>query len=658
MDNSRCGNIVSILSRNAIYGVRIFLLSLGLFSIFRLLTFFIAFDAPFSLPFHDVVRAFSIGLQYDVNILMFFLVPIIFASHLPWIGVENSKAARILISTIVIATLSLSSLSMLLDIQYMKAMGTRFFIGDLAYLKDFKDSYEVMTSGYHFPLSVIVWILLCCVIAWLVVRAAKAAKHQKGLPLYSRILTALALILILIAGGLTGFTTLRWGNAYFSRYTKLNELALNGPFVLYYSYSNIKKQRQEGIMSIQGSGRGQAIQRTRELLTDNAFHFTDGEGKSITRELSGGAVFKPRNIVIIIMESFSTNEIGAMGADKSLTPYFDKLAVKGLLFDNLYANGSRTNMGLTALLLSYPDYLPGEALMRSITYRHKQFTSIASLLKQKGYQTYYVTGGRLGFDNQEGFMGKNGFDHMVGFTDFNIFTESEKKGLVWTVPDEVIFDNAQRAFADFNRHNQNFLGVILTLSNHRPFMIPEHFKRISPGISEEQRAFMYSDWALGQFMEQAEKSPYFKNTIFVITADTGIPGDYLESQGHRRFHIPLLLYAPDIIKPGIAHVLGSQLDLMPTLADITGLKDSFEGFGKSLMRESNTRFSISKDGLTYHIMRDRLYIQTDFSDNKPPFVFETENSKNMAAEEKERLVGQILEDSRMFVQTSFELLRN
>ena len=643
-------------SLNTRYSVKLVLLSLGLFSFFRALTLFLAFKNPLSLPAADILQAFLIALRYDINVLMYVLVPVTVIAHLPLIGAENCRLTRIFISSLVIAVLSLCSFILLVDIEYMRVLGTRFFIADLEYLNDLRDSLEVMVTGFNLPVYLLIWLSVSIIVFWLVRRASRAIEsHRVSPPLSAKILGPLVLISVLLTVGLSGFTTLRWGNVYFSEYQKLNELALNGPYVLYFSYRHIKKLKREGLKALQGGSKNEAIKKTRQLLTGDPFYFTDKEDKSVKRELSGDAVFKTYNIVIIIMESFSANKIGALGAKDSLTPYFDRLAGKGLLFTNFYANGNRSNQGLPALLLSYPDYLPGEALMRSIAYRHKKFSSIAELLKKRGYQTYYVTGGRIGFDNQEGFMRKHGFERLFGFADFNIFTESEKKGLIWSVPDEVIFEHAHKTFTGFKNKGQNFLGVVLTLSNHRPYMLPSHFQKNAPDISKEELAFMYSDWALGQFMENAKKSEYFDDTIFVITADTGIEYEYLESSGYKKFHIPLLLFAPDIIKPEVSSTLGSQLDLMPTLIELTGLKAPFEGFGKSLTSDSGTRFLISKENLTYHILQDGLYIKTNFMDDNPRVFDYNEQWKRTPGEEKE-LAGRILSNSRMFVKATFELL--
>lgn len=638
-------------SRDSVYSFRLLSVSVALFTAFRLLTFLLAFDDPFSLPRAQVLRAFLLGVRFDANVLLFLFIPVILASHLPRIGAGRCRATRVLVSWTVGVALSLSSLSQMIDIPNMRTLGNRFFIGDMEYLKDLRESFKVLVPGYNLPLYLAAWLSVCLAIAWLVACASRTAGGGDGRPRwYARVAGPVLMILALLVAGLPEFHTLRWGTAYFSQNRKLNELVMNGPYVLYYSYRGIRKEMAQGRLSGPAAA-GEAVRKARELLSGDRFRFVDPDPGRILRELRGGAEFKPWNVVLVIMESFSAEHIGALGAGRSLTPFFDRLAGDGLLFTGFYANGTRTNKGLSALLFSYPDFLPNEALIRSFASRHRQFSSLAVLLKKKNYQTYFATGGAIGFDNMEGMLHKNGFDRLVGYTDFNL---SSKRADRWTVPDEVTFDEAHRQFSEFARHGKPFFGVILTLSNHTPYVVPEDFSGAPPGSPEMSRAFLYSDWALGRFMERAGESAYFDNTVFVITGDHGVYGDFPMSEGHRRFRTPLLLYAPKLLRPGVSAVLGSQLDLLPTLVDLLAIREPFESFGRSLFSGDGERFSISKDGLMYHLLRDGYYIQTDLAGGEP-LVFPGPPG-HRRGRSVDASPERIISDSRLLVQATFLLL--
>src|SRR5699024_10707370 len=59
------------------------------------------------------------------------------------------------------------------------------------------------------------------------------------------------------------------------------------------------------------------------------------------------------NILIILMESFSANAVGAVGGDSVITPNLNRLSREGVLFTNMYANSFRTDRGIVSVLNGY-----------------------------------------------------------------------------------------------------------------------------------------------------------------------------------------------------------------------------------------------------------------------------------------------------------------
>ena len=129
-----------------------------------------------------------------------------------------------------------------------------------------------------------------------------------------------------------------------------------------------------------------------------------------------------------------------------------------------------------------------------------------------------------------------------------------------------------------------------TADNHRPFMIPEsehEFGRMNLPVDtlhkygfesvDEFNSFRYADFCFQKFIEAARKEKYFHNTIFVFIGDHGVSGNarevYPKLWTDKRLtdqHVPLLFYAPKLLTPQKRSEVVSQIDVLPTIAGLTG----------------------------------------------------------------------------------------
>ena len=142
----------------------------------------------------------------------------------------------------------------------------------------------------------------------------------------------------------------------------------------------------------------------------------------------------------------------------------------------------------------------------------------------------------------------------------------------------------------------------------------EQALRLRPhGANDENgylNALKYADWSLGQFMAEARKAPWFDNTVFIFTADHA---NHFQTGSRlpRRFHIPLLIYAPKFFPAEERRVIGSQLDVMPTILDLLGLDVEFAALGESLLRKNNGEAFVTLGGQQIGLISEDAMVQHD-----------------------------------------------
>jgi phosphoglycerol transferase MdoB-like AlkP superfamily enzyme len=126
----------------------------------------------------------------------------------------------------------------------------------------------------------------------------------------------------------------------------------------------------------------------------------------------------------------------------------------------------------------------------------------------------------------------------------------------------------------------------MTTSNHRPYTyLDGRIDMPSPGGRDG--AVKYTDYAIGRFIDAARDKAWFKDTLFVITADHCASAAGKTRLPVNGYHIPLILYAPNLLKAGRNDRLISQLDIPPTLLDLMGKPGDDHFFGKSVFEQGN-----------------------------------------------------------------------
>ena len=286
---------------------------------------------------------------------------------------------------------------------------------------------------------------------------------------------------------------------------------------------------------------------------------------------------RPKNIIMISVESLSAEFMDSYGGTKGLTPELDKLGKEGMKFDRLFATGTRTVRGLEALSLGTPP-IPGQAIVRRP--KHDHLSTMGELLKYQGFSTFFFYGGFGYFDNMNAYYAANNY-RVVDRTDI----PKDQVGFenVWGVADEYLFDHVIRTLDNKGAkgtQDKPFFAQIMTTSNHRPYTYPAGRIDI-PSPGGRDGAVKYTDYAIGKFIKDASKKPWFKDTLFVIVADHCASAAGKTRLPVTGYHIPLIFYAPGLLKPAVFSPTVSQIDIAPTLMEVLGKNGSAQFFGRS-----------------------------------------------------------------------------
>lgn len=361
--------------------------------------------------------------------------------------------------------------------------------------------------------------------------------------------------------------------------------------------------------------------------------------------------FSGENVVIIILESFAREYIGALnkgrGGDsyEGYTPFIDSLISVGLTFDVSISNGKKSIDAMPSILASVPSLETPYIISH---YANNQINGLPGLLKRKGYYSAFFHGapnGSMGFDS---FAKIAGFDKYFGLDQYP--DKADFDG-IWGVWDEPFF----KFFAgELNTFTQPFMASIFSVSSHHPFKVPEKYiDKFKKGPAPILEVVGYTDFALQKFFYEISQSSWFNNTLFVITADHTNESIHKEFQNNfGAYSIPIIFYKPGSNLTGMKKRIAQQIDIMPTVLSYLHYDEEYIAFGNNLLDDSYESFAFNSSGSTYHLyMKDHIL---EMIDNKTVGLFDYKKDlfveKNLIGQKPE-LQLQMEEKLRAIIQT-------
>lgn len=513
----------------------------------------------------QTIGIFLIGLLNDTLMSTFFLIPFVLYLWLIPNKIYLKKWHRYLIYGLCFLATTILLFNAVSEWFFWDEFSTRYNFIAVDYLIYTTEVIGNIWQSYPIVKLLIGIVLLSFVI---VIALKKQIKYQYTYqPSFKwRTLITLAFLSLPILVFLFGSNKAK----QFSSNQYASELSGNGMYDFGAAFINNQLDydqfyKKEGVATIFNTVK-------KDLVSNNSTFLSDSL-TAITRKITYPGSQNNYNLVMISVESLSGEFLSRFGNTEHITPNMDSLANQGLFFSNLFATGTRTVRGLEALSLSLPP-TPGQSEVKRPNNEGR--FSLGNVLRSKGYTTQYLYGGYGYFDNMNYFFSNNGYqviDRSAITNEKDIHYEN-----IWGVADEDLFTLAIKTFDANYELNKPFFSQVMTTSNHRPFTYPEGRIDI-PSHTGRSGAVKYTDYAIGKFINDCRKKPWFNNTIFVIVADHCASSAGKTQLPINNYHIPMIVYAPKIIKPRTFTGLTSQIDVPPTLLGLLNVSYTSKFFG-------------------------------------------------------------------------------
>jgi phosphoglycerol transferase MdoB-like AlkP superfamily enzyme len=558
---------------------------------------FILFNFHFTntLRLSEISGIFIHGLKMDISASTYLLVlPFLFL--MLTIFSNSNRYFDIFLKWYTVVFIVLISFLVVVDCELYKYWGFRLDATPLLYINT---PNEMLASVEWFVILrqlILLVIIVSLVILCYYLFIAKKISYLKNGKWYELVLFVplFAFLIIPLRGGI-GLAPLNTGTAYFCKNEFANHCGINVLWNVGYSITEIKAQSNPYEEFPDDSAKNAISTLYQKTNKKSSLHILNTD--------------RP-NVLIILIESFTAKLISTLGGEDGITPCFNRLVHEGVLFENFYSSGVRSDKGIVAVFSGFPAQ-PNKSIIQ-FPNKTESLPNIVKDFNNMGYQTAFYYGGDIDFASIRSYVNNAGFNKTISMTDFPSSTYNSK----WGVHDHIVFERLE---ADLDSSKKPFMFALFTLSSHEPFDVP--MKTVIKGDDMEQKfrnSIYYTDSCLGEFISKLKQKSWWKNTLVIITADHGarMPGNTPNFMPIR-FHIPLLwlggaLKSKNIIISSVA----SQTDIPTTLLNQLKVKPlTTYRYSNDILDSSANRFAFFVFNNGFGLISDTNQISYDYIQN-------------------------------------------
>ncbi len=607
------------------------LLATGVFFLLLLSLWRFVFHLVFVPPGEkNVLGAFWMGFRYDARVVCVFLLLLFLAVLFPFFRPFSQTISR---KIMMIYTRFFGLLIIIVytfDYFHFIYLRQRLNASVLSYTEDAKISANMVWESYPVIKIMLLWVLVFAGIFYatrFIYRFSNTTPGKISKRNQVTVYTICFFVFAVAIYGRVGMFPLRWGDAYRFNSDYKASLALN-PFQSFFSSLKFRKitferQKAKQYYSVVAEQLGVTNPDTATL------HFD--------RLIKGGdsAVTNHPNIVLVICESFCAYKSSMWGNPLNTTPYFNELCKQGIFFKNCYSPAYGTARGVWAIMTGIPDVVEFKTASRNPNLVDQQ----TILNEIEGYEKYYFIGGSASWANIRGVLTDN-------IKNLHLYEQEDYKSSainVWGISDKNLFLEANNIF---KTKTKPFFAVIQTADNHLPYTIPKEdrpfiqfrnfpkdtLEKYGFWTNDELNEYAYIEYCIKTFLDAAAKEKYFNNTIFVFVGDHGLRGNAGDmfpkvwtEEALTSHHVPLLYFAPSLLKPQVVERKVSQVDIIPGLAYLAGLPVKNTTMGRNIFLNtslpdsndiSDHTFILQPDNHVIGLLTGKYYYKYDLQSKK------------------------------------------